>query len=161
MCHKHSSDAVDLTLRNILQSVLPFGRKVFRFSGDFRQVLPVAPGGSRARTTYVCIRSSLLFPKLKTLHLTVNMRLAAMRQHNSSDVNRLLLPSFLLTFWEGIVQDTQDERIILPSGMDTTTSFFDLWYRVFDGQSQHYQDIDWLISRAVLSTKICPPGVKQ
>ncbi|GAU47161.1 hypothetical protein TSUD_287440 [Trifolium subterraneum] len=53
MMHKHCFEAVDRTLKDILKShnplnkYLPFGGKVVVFGGDFRQILPVIPKGTR------------------------------------------------------------------------------------------------------------------
>ncbi|XP_076884920.1 uncharacterized protein LOC143534288 [Bidens hawaiensis] len=53
MVHKHGFKALDRSLKDILTSAsrassdLPFGGKVIVFRGDFKQILPVVPGGSR------------------------------------------------------------------------------------------------------------------
>jgi hypothetical protein len=41
--------------------------------GDFRQVLPVIHGGSRADIVDVVLSSSALWSSVKVLHLTENM----------------------------------------------------------------------------------------
>jgi hypothetical protein len=45
--------------------------------GDFRQVLPVIPGGSRADIVDAALSSSALWSSVKILHLTENMCLKA------------------------------------------------------------------------------------
>ncbi|XP_022003838.1 uncharacterized protein LOC110901309 [Helianthus annuus] len=53
MIHKHAFEALDRTLKDILMSdssenvSLPFGGKVIVFGGDFSQILPSVPNGSR------------------------------------------------------------------------------------------------------------------
>ena len=47
MLHRHAYEALDRTLRDITNLDVPFGGKVIVCSGDFRQVLPVVPHGSR------------------------------------------------------------------------------------------------------------------
>ncbi|XP_023733202.1 uncharacterized protein LOC111881041 [Lactuca sativa] len=53
MVHKHAFEALDRSLKvvfrseNSTNSDIPFEGKVIVFGGDFRQVLPVIPGGSR------------------------------------------------------------------------------------------------------------------
>ena len=49
MCHRHCIECVDRTLRDITKVELPFGGKIVLFAGDFRQILPVVRGGSRAQ----------------------------------------------------------------------------------------------------------------
>jgi hypothetical protein len=40
---------------------LPFGRKVMVFGGDFRQVLPVVPRGTKAQITYATLFKSYIW----------------------------------------------------------------------------------------------------
>ncbi|XP_016173713.1 uncharacterized protein LOC107616245 [Arachis ipaensis] len=66
MTNKLEFEALDRTLRDIIVSVsdrnknLPFGGKVVILGGDFRQVLPVIPKGSRAEIVMASINSSVL-----------------------------------------------------------------------------------------------------
>ncbi|XP_048623621.1 uncharacterized protein LOC106398612 [Brassica napus] len=53
------------------------GGKVVVFGGDFRQILPVIPGGGRAETVLAALNSSYLWEHCKVLKLTKNMRLLA------------------------------------------------------------------------------------
>ncbi|CDF33589.1 Putativ ATP dependant DNA helicase [Chondrus crispus] len=48
MCHRHCIETVDCSLRDLMQTDRPFGGKFLVLAGDFRQILPVVPGGSRA-----------------------------------------------------------------------------------------------------------------
>ncbi|CDF36294.1 unnamed protein product [Chondrus crispus] len=48
MCHRHCIETVDRSLRDLMQTDRPFGGKFLVLAGDFRQILPVVPGGSRA-----------------------------------------------------------------------------------------------------------------
>ncbi|KAL1330530.1 hypothetical protein AAHE18_12G116100, partial [Arachis hypogaea] len=73
---------LDRTLHDIMVLVsdsnknLPFGGKVFVLGGDFRQVLPVIPKGSRAEIVMASINSSVLWKYCEVLRLTKNLRLA-------------------------------------------------------------------------------------
>ncbi|XP_071695053.1 uncharacterized protein [Rutidosis leptorrhynchoides] len=81
MIHKHCFEALDRTLRDIMRQTLPenedkvFGGKVVVFGGDFRQILPVVPKGSRSDIVNASLNSSYLWYHIKVLKLTVNMRL--------------------------------------------------------------------------------------
>ncbi|XP_057734535.1 ATP-dependent DNA helicase PIF1-like [Arachis stenosperma] len=67
MTNKLAFEALDRTLCDIMVSVsdrnkdLPFGGKVVVLGGDFRQVLPVIPKGSRAEIVMASINSSILW----------------------------------------------------------------------------------------------------
>ncbi|XP_071728100.1 ATP-dependent DNA helicase PIF1-like [Rutidosis leptorrhynchoides] len=81
MIHKHCFEALDRSLRDIMRHMLPenedkvFGGKVVVFGGDFRQILPVIPKGSRQDIVNASLNSSYLWSHIKVLKLTVNMRL--------------------------------------------------------------------------------------
>ncbi|RYQ88843.1 hypothetical protein Ahy_B09g095799 [Arachis hypogaea] len=73
MTNKLAFEALDRTLRDIMVSVsdrnkdLPFGGKVVVLGGDFRQVLPVIPEGSRAEIVMASINSSVLWKYCEVL----------------------------------------------------------------------------------------------
>ncbi|KRH49675.1 hypothetical protein GLYMA_07G171700v4 [Glycine max] len=45
MCHKFAFEALDKSLKDIMQNNLAFGGKIIVFGGDFRQILPIVPKG--------------------------------------------------------------------------------------------------------------------
>lgn len=64
---------VDRLLKDLMKNVdarlefEPFGGKVMILAGDFRQVLPVVPGGSRAQQVQQSIKKHLLWPNVRPL----------------------------------------------------------------------------------------------
>ncbi|CAF1711503.1 unnamed protein product [Brassica oleracea] len=79
MMSKHCFEALDKTMADIMKSPegTPFGGKVVVFGGDFRQILPVIPRGSRPDIVLATLNSSYLWKHCKVLELTKNMRLMA------------------------------------------------------------------------------------
>ena len=79
MMSRYCFEALDRSLSDIIgkQSDKPFGGKVVVFGGDFRQVLPVINGGSRAAIVLASMNSSYLWEHCKVLKLTKNMRLSS------------------------------------------------------------------------------------
>jgi len=81
MMHKHCFEAVDRTLRDVLKehnngrTDIPFGGKVVVLGGDFRQILPVVPKGTRQDIVNASVNSSQLWRYCEVLTLTTNMRL--------------------------------------------------------------------------------------
>jgi ATP-dependent DNA helicase PIF1 len=81
MINKWAFEAFERTLQDIMSEVdvvnktLPFGGKTVVFGGDFRQILPVIPKGSRADIVHATINSSYLWRKCRVLTLNQNMRL--------------------------------------------------------------------------------------
>jgi hypothetical protein len=76
--HRHCAEAVDRTLRDIMQRRdSPFGGKVVVFGGDFRQCPLVVSKGSRAAIVSAALSRSILWHEMRVLTLTENMRLRA------------------------------------------------------------------------------------
>ncbi|CAN7016939.1 unnamed protein product, partial [Brassica rapa subsp. trilocularis] len=80
MAHRHTFEAVDRTLRDILavtdKTALtkPFGGKTVLLGGDFRQILPVIPQGTRQETVNAALNRSHLWNNCEIFLLTQNMR---------------------------------------------------------------------------------------
>ena len=96
MCHRYCVEAVERSLRDITMRRELFGGKCVLFSGDFRQILPVIQGGSRAQIVHACIRSSALFSRFRVLRLTENMRLRTLRADPLASASALEFPEYLL-----------------------------------------------------------------
>ncbi|CAH9075475.1 unnamed protein product, partial [Cuscuta epithymum] len=79
MANRFCFEALDRSLNDIINndgdSISPFGGRVIVFGGDFRQTLPVIPGGSRSDIINATINSSYLWDDCQVLSLTKNMRL--------------------------------------------------------------------------------------
>jgi hypothetical protein len=74
MTNKLAFEAVDRTLRDLIDRNEPFGGIVFVMSGDFRQVLPVIPWGSHVNIVSASIKNSYLWESVEVFRLTENMR---------------------------------------------------------------------------------------
>ncbi|XP_062085732.1 uncharacterized protein LOC133791836 [Humulus lupulus] len=76
-----NEQALDKTLRDILRTRFensynkPFGGLTIVCGGDFRQILPVVPKGTRADIVNASLNSSYLWPFFKIYELNQNMRL--------------------------------------------------------------------------------------
>ncbi|XP_074318687.1 uncharacterized protein LOC141655509 [Silene latifolia] len=101
-------EALDRTLRDILRSpTKPFGGKVIVFGGDFRQILPVIPKGSRQDIVLSAINASYLWSFCKVLKLTKNMRLLS----SNTDVDLAKVKEFsdwILKLGDGLLGDPND-----------------------------------------------------
>jgi ATP-dependent DNA helicase PIF1 len=87
MVHKHGFEAWDRSLKDIMTTLngtasnLPFGGKVIVFGGDFRQILPVVPNGSRQQIVNSSLSSSYIWRMCKVLKLSKNLRLIQQMIH--------------------------------------------------------------------------------
>jgi hypothetical protein len=75
MQHRNAPEAVDRTLRDICDNDAPFGGITVVFGGDYQQILPVVPMGSKEDIIAATLQRSYLWPSIETLKLTQNMRL--------------------------------------------------------------------------------------
>ncbi|CAN6983918.1 unnamed protein product [Brassica oleracea var. botrytis] len=79
MAHRHVFEAVDRTLKDILAVsdakalTKPFGGKTVLLGGDFRQILPVIPQGTRQETVSAALNRSPLWKYCDIFHLTQNI----------------------------------------------------------------------------------------
>ncbi|KAK6160522.1 hypothetical protein DH2020_003903 [Rehmannia glutinosa] len=69
-----------MQLENPQNLHVPFGGKTVVFGGDFRQILPVVPKGTRQDIVNATINSSHLWDYITVLRLTKNMRLQSLGQ---------------------------------------------------------------------------------
>ncbi|XP_058776861.1 uncharacterized protein LOC131651210 [Vicia villosa] len=69
MAHKYCFETLDRTLKDVMSnysnSKTIFGGKVVIFGGDFRQILPVVPGGSRSDIVHSTINASYIWHYVK------------------------------------------------------------------------------------------------
>ncbi len=76
--HQHCAEAVNRTLRDIMQRPdSPFGGKVVVFGGDFQQCAPVVSKGSRAAIVFAALSRLVLWRQVCVLTFTENMKLRA------------------------------------------------------------------------------------
>ncbi|XP_019149843.1 PREDICTED: uncharacterized protein LOC109146643 [Ipomoea nil] len=93
MMHKHCFEALDRTMRDLMRfknsrsSTMTFGGKTVVLGGDFRQILPVIPKGTRQDIIQASINSSYLWNNCEVLRLTKNLRLRGVT--NEDDVEKL------------------------------------------------------------------------
>ena len=76
MQHKYCFEVVHrllVDLRSVADDVL-FGGVPVVLGGDFAQILPVVPHGSRADIVHACLQRTWIWPRLRRLSLRVNKR---------------------------------------------------------------------------------------
>ena len=76
MQHKYCFEVVHRLLgdlRSVTDDIL-FGGVPVILGGDFAQILPVVPHGSRADIVGACLQTSFIWPRLTQLRLRINMR---------------------------------------------------------------------------------------
>lgn len=111
MTHRLSFEALNRTLQDLRDSQKLFGGLTMIFGGDFQQILPVIPKGSRAEIVNACLRTSYLWNNITVLKLRTNMRL----QHSPEDAD---FSRWLLDVGHGCDID-DEQKILIPPSMVT------------------------------------------
>ncbi|KAK1407276.1 hypothetical protein QVD17_38890 [Tagetes erecta] len=142
MMHKHGFEALDKTLKDIMSidddvnnSKLPFGGKTIVFGGDFRQILPVVPNGSRQDIVGASLCSSYIWRTCKVLTLTKNMRLTVGSETNNIEETKLFA-QWLLDLGEGKLGGSNDgeakldipEDLLITDEVDPISSLIEFVY---------------------------------
>ena len=146
-----------MRLRDQRLANVPFGGKLIVFGGDFRQVLPIVPNGSKDDIIEASILTSNLWRRVQVLRLTTNMRVQqAMSLDNSTLAQNLQqFATFLLSVGNGsypVVPNASDSICIPDEMLLPGNDISDLCRHVFNDFEQT-SDIapDNLVSKAILT----------
>uniref|UniRef100_A0A0R0HRF0 ATP-dependent DNA helicase n=1 Tax=Glycine max TaxID=3847 RepID=A0A0R0HRF0_SOYBN len=160
MAHKFCFEALDQSLRDVIKAKSSsdkiFGGKVMVFGGDFRQILPVIPRGSRSDILNATINSSYLWNHCHVLTLSKNMRLEA----NIDATDREETSAFaqwILDIGDGIVRQQNDGygSIEIPKDL-LITEYNDPLYAIvnstFPNLSHHHTNPEYFQSTTILAS---------
>lgn len=147
MAHRYIFEIIDRSLRDLMNSGVPFGNKIFICSGDFRQIAPVV---EKARTSAdiacVSLRASPLWRSFRVFSLTTPHRTSSSLDYSS----------FLLRVGNGTVIPTafgegRNEQAVIPlHGVRFFTALPDMIAEVFPRSV--LRDPDQCARRAILCT---------
>ncbi|GBG90456.1 hypothetical protein CBR_g50801 [Chara braunii] len=149
MSNKFHLEALDITLRDLCNSNLPFGGKVLLLSGDFRQVLPVVKHESRVQQIDASIKMSPLWKLFEVHYLTKNMRILSL----GDDPMARMYDVFLMRIGNGDhirVVPNEPAAVKLPHEICTDKPIRDLISRTFEDVCEHVGDADYFYARLIL-----------
>ncbi|XP_062103142.1 uncharacterized protein LOC133814163 [Humulus lupulus] len=164
MANKFCFEALDKTLRDILRtrfensSNKPFGGLTIVCGGDFRQILPVVPKGTRADIVDASLNSSYLWPFFKKIYeLNQNMRLYN-RSLTGFEAGKIAsFDKWMLQIGDGSLYDDIDRQLIkLPSDIAINSSqdpMKSIIKVIYPSLLQKYNDPTYLTERAILTPK--------
>uniref|UniRef100_A0A0L8GN26 ATP-dependent DNA helicase n=1 Tax=Octopus bimaculoides TaxID=37653 RepID=A0A0L8GN26_OCTBM len=138
-------EALDRSLKDIRDSTASMGGVTLLLSGDFRQTLPVIPKGTRADEVRACLKSSTLWPQVKMLSLSTNMR-----AHLLGDSTSAAFADDILALGEGKVPKNDKGDISISELCNTVDNPSNLLETVFPNLESNYADINWLSERNIL-----------
>ena len=113
--HKHLYETMDRSFRSLLENDEPYGGKVILHSGDWKQILPVIQGGSRAEIVQATLKASHLWVHVQLFPLTENVRIK-----NSKNDDAVQYDKFLVDIGEGKIETDSkigNDMIKIPDHM--------------------------------------------
>lgn len=147
MLNKAVFEAMDRTFKDIKSSDETMGGIPVMLCGDFRQILPVVRSGTRANIVNVCLKKSYLWPEVKHLKLTTNMRVQ-LRGDNDADA----FSQMLLKVGDGKASIVRQPDMISVTDLGIpSTSKEDLINKVFPDFLCNLANSDWLSERVILA----------
>lgn len=152
MSPKAGFEALDRTLRDLRDTDKIMGGLTVVLSGDFRQILPVVPRGTRADEVQACLKSSVIWREVNILKLTVNMRvqLRAEDSDNIKDFSELLL-----NIGNGNIKYLSEYEIEIPEKLSNLVSNLDdLILKIYPGIEEiERKNSEWFCGRSILTPK--------
>ena len=146
MSHKGGIQAVDRLLKDIRNNDLLMGGITVLFSGDFRQILPIIPNGTKIDELNACLKYSYLWNKIIKLSLTRNMRLSLNEDSDASE-----FANNLIMLGDGNINvNSIDNSIKLPVGKMVSNSI-ELKNNVYPDFQVNYENKEWLSERCILA----------
>ena len=147
MMGKLCFEAVDRSLRDITERNIPFGGITFVMCGDFRQVLPVIPKGTRPQIVSSSVKESSLWRHVKVYQLRINMRIAAMGDG--------AFGKWLIDLGEGKLPTVDGEYVTCPSNMLLPQQNMSKLIEAIYSEVRNRQEDDgkYLSERAILSPR--------
>lgn len=158
MVQRYCIEAFDRSLKDIMQSSKIFGGKCVLMGGDFRQILPVIPKGTRAAVINACLISSFLWRKCTLFQLTTNMRLLSNAEH--CDIQKLKwFSDWLLSVGDGRVGEGEDgihdieipHSFLVPHSSDPIQSIVCHTYKDIE---ENFNCCQYFNDRAILAPTI-------
>jgi ATP-dependent DNA helicase PIF1 len=132
MAHKHVFEAVNRTFQHVMGVVDPalkdilFGGKVVVMGGEFRQLLPMVPRGTRGQIVDASLkRSAILWHNVKVRHLHENMCVHRLLAQGGANVvvdaqQQQAWADYLQCIGEGTEQvfpEVGEEAVLIPEDM--------------------------------------------
>jgi hypothetical protein len=152
MSHKYAFEALDRTLRDLMENDVSFGGKVVVVVGDFKQVPPVVQHGSRNQIIQASLKKSYLWKYMRVLKLKLNMRVLMSTGDEANE--QAEFANFLHLIGTGQYATDDLGNIDLPSDLiqnsDNLPKFID---SVYENLQENAFNADYMKNRAILAAK--------
>lgn len=147
LTRRQAVETLDRSLQDIMGCIEPFGGKIMVFGGDFRQVLPVVPRGTRAQITDATLQRSYIWENVHKINLVQNMRAQSDTWYSE----------FLLRIGNGTEETYTNAYVQLPEDIvikyESDQSIDKLIDLVYPDLKGNYSSAKYMCERAILSTR--------
>lgn len=150
MAHKGAFEALNRTHQDIRDSSKPIDGVTLLLPGDFSQTLLVIAKCTRVDAVRACLKSSVIWSRVKTLNVSTSMR-----AHLNGDTGSAEFPLALLALAEGKIPSDAEGFVKIDELATIADSPTDLMNAIFSNLSVNFADSDWLSGRAILAPKYC------
>ena len=163
MTHKFCFEALDRTLNDIMNGITKqssvFLGKVIIFGGDFRQILPVIPGGSRSDIVNAIINSSYIWDHCEVLKLTKNMCMLQEGLQSTTVAEIQEFSDWIVQIGDGKLQEPNDGLVEIEIPREFLISEFNdpiqaIVFVIYPNLIQKHTDESYLQCRAILTSRI-------
>ncbi|CDF35745.1 ATP dependant DNA Helicase Pif1 [Chondrus crispus] len=141
MCRRNCIETVDRSLRDLMQTDRPFGGKFLVLAGDFRQILPVVPGGSKGQIVSACANLPRCIESADSCALPRTCA-SLLSRRTLQQMRRL----------STLQCEQRPEWISLPQSVAFEHNIRNLCLKVFHGIRDNHADPTWLTKRGILTT---------
>lgn len=152
MMHANLLDMLDNFLKILMETDKIMGGKLVVLMHDFRQILPVVPGGRKVHILNAAVFNAQCWHQFTELHLNTNMRvekLVAKHPERSEELRRHA--QWLLALGNGTLPTRHQNLIEIPKQM-VVNSIHELEEKVYDNFEDNYLNPDYLFRRAIMSS---------
>ena len=148
MGDKLNFEALDRSLKDIRKDERTFGGLTVLFTGDWRQILPVVPRGSRSQIINCCLKNSYLWEHVEVFTLTQNMRVS-----HDENIEAREFADLLLSIGDGTLNDEDGYIHIDPTFFSKAKALTEFCEEIFSGINNGLSEID---GKAIL----CPTNAE-
>nr|XP_042905036.1 uncharacterized protein LOC122270690 [Parasteatoda tepidariorum] len=133
MSHKAASEALDITMQDLLKNNKCMGGVTLVLSGDFRQTLPVIQRATKADEIHACIKSSYIWTNVQRLRPKTNIRV-----HLTGQVFEQEFANNLLRLGNGDISGDEEGLIDLKNIGNRVATTDELKEMVFPNIHENY-----------------------
>jgi len=150
-------EAVDRTLRDLKDSDQIFGNIPVLFCGDFQQILPVTPRGSRQQIIAKCLKQSPLWKEINVMQLTENQRIRHRLGDDAQAQKARLFNEYLQRLGHGtepVYEARGADVVLIPKELvSSAKDLSEFLVELYPELASKFGDAAYFGARAILTTK--------